>query len=80
VPTGRRSRRRADGTLDAGAPAPETAGLPEEAARAAGARELVAKQLDDQARRLEQLSPAKRKLLERRLHGETSPRVQEERK
>jgi hypothetical protein len=80
VPTGRRSRRRADGRLDAGAPAPETAGRPEEAARAAGARESEAKRLEDQARRLEQLSPAKRKLLEKRLRGGVSPRVQEERK
>jgi len=84
-PAGRRFRRRADGTLEArersGAIVPDVADVEDvaanalpvaEAAPAAPPPPSVAKRLGDQARRLEGLSPAKRKLFEMRLRGESA--------
>ena len=64
APAGRRARFLADGTVEASAPAP--AGPAEtKAAPAPAAREL-----GEPARSLESLSPAKRKLLAKRIRGE----------
>jgi amino acid adenylation domain-containing protein len=66
APAGRRARRLADGTLEVSAPAP--AGLSEPAFAAPAP--IASRGPGEPARNLDSLSPAKRKLLAKRIRGE----------
>jgi amino acid adenylation domain-containing protein len=73
APAGRRARRLADGTLEVSAPAPAGLAEPAEAkaARAFAAPAPIASRgPGEPARNLDSLSPAKRKLLAKRIRGE----------
>ncbi len=70
APTGRRARRLADGTLEASAPAAAGPAEPAEPTVEPAPAAAAARRPGDLARRLESLSPAKRKLLAKRIRGE----------